>query len=41
MKLLNFKKKYVAGALAAGLIMGAGGIAAAFFTAAGSGSQTS
>ena len=37
MKRLNFKKKYVAGALAAGLIMGAGGIAAAYFTATATG----
>ena len=37
MKHLNFKRKYVAGALAAGLIMGAGGIAAAYFTATGTG----
>lgn len=37
MKLPNFKKKFVAGAAAAGLVMGAGGIAAAVFTASGSG----
>ena len=37
MKLPLFKKKYVAGALAAGLIMGAAGIAAAYFTATGTG----
>ena len=36
-KLPNLKKKYVAGALAVGLIMGAGGIAAAYFTATGTG----
>lgn len=36
----SFKKKFVAGALAAGLVMGAGGIAAAYFTATGSGSNT-
>lgn len=40
MKRLNFKKKYLAGALAAGLIMGAGGLAAAFFGVSGSGSAT-
>ena len=33
MKLPHFKKRYVAGALAAGLIMGAAGIAAAYFAA--------
>ena len=37
MKLPSFKKKYVAGALAAGLIMGAAGLAAAYFTATGNG----
>ena len=37
MKLPHFKKKYIAGALAAGLIMGAGGLAAAYFGVAGSG----
>jgi hypothetical protein len=36
-KRATLKKKYVAGALAAGLIMGAGGIAAAYFTATGTG----
>ena len=36
-RLPNFKKKYVAGALAVGLIMGAGGIAAAYFTATATG----
>lgn len=39
-KLPNLKKKYVAGALAVGLIMGAGGIAAAYFTATGTGTGT-
>ena len=39
-KLPNLKKKYVAGALAAGLIMGAGGIAAAYFGVTGSGTGT-
>ncbi len=33
---MQFKKKLVAGALAAGLVMGAGGIAAAYFTTTGS-----
>ena len=37
MKLPHFKKRYVAGALAAGLIMGAAGIAAAYFSATGTG----
>lgn len=37
MKHPNFKKRYVAGALAAGLIMGAAGIAAAYFTATATG----
>lgn len=36
-KLPHFKKKYIAGALAAGLIMGAAGLAAAYFSASGSG----
>ncbi len=40
MKLPKFKKKVVVGALAAGLVMGAGGIAAAYFTAGGSGSAS-
>lgn len=35
MALPKFKKKYVASALAAGLAMGAGGIAAAYFSASG------
>ena len=39
-KLPNLKKKYVAGALAAGLIMGAAGIAAAYFGVTGSGAGT-
>ena len=34
---MQFKKKIIAGALAAGLVMGAGGIAAAYFTAGGAG----
>ena len=34
---MQFKKKIIAGALAAGLVMGAGGIAAAYFTATGTG----
>lgn len=38
MHIRSVKKKYVAGALAAGLVMGAGGIAAAYFSATGSGS---
>ena len=33
---MQFKKKIIAGALAAGLVMGAGGIAAAYFTTTGS-----
>lgn len=37
MKLPHFNKKYVAGAAAAGLAMGAGGFAAAYFTATGTG----
>lgn len=37
MRLPHFKKKFIAGALAAGLVMGAGGIAAAYFTAGGTG----
>ena len=37
MKLPKFRRKYVAGALAVGLIMGAGGIAAAYFGVTGSG----
>ena len=37
MKIPKFRRKYVAGALAAGLIMGAGGIAAAYFTATATG----
>lgn len=35
---MQFKKKIIAGALAAGLVMGAGGIAAAYLTTTGSGS---
>ena len=35
---MKLKKKFIAGALAAGLVMGAGGIAAAYFTTTGSGS---
>ena len=34
---MQIKKKLIAGALAAGLVMGAGGIAAAYFTATGTG----
>lgn len=37
---ISFKKKVVAGALAAGMVMGAGGIAAAYFGASGSGTAT-
>jgi hypothetical protein len=37
---MQFKKKVIAGALAAGLVMGAGGIAAAYFDAGGSGTGT-
>ncbi len=40
MKLPSFRKKYVAGALAAGLVMGAAGIAAAYFGVTGSGTAT-
>lgn len=37
MRLPNFKKKYLAGALAVGLVMGAAGVAAAYFLATGTG----
>lgn len=37
MRLPHLKKKFIAGALAAGLVMGAGGIAAAYLSASGSG----
>lgn len=40
MRLPHLKKKFIAGALAAGLVMGAGGIAAAYFTASGSGTAS-
>lgn len=37
MRLPRFKKRFIAGAMAAGMVMGAGGIAAAYFTATGTG----
>ena len=37
---MKLKKKVIAGALAAGLVMGAGGIAAAYFTSSGTGTGT-
>ena len=40
MKLPRFKKKFVAITLASGLVLGAGGIAAAYFTASGTGTGT-
>ena len=40
MRLPRFKKRFIAGAMAAGMVMGAGGIAAAYFTATGTGTGT-
>lgn len=40
MRIPKFKKKFIAGALAAGLVMGAGGIAAAYLATTGSGTGT-
>lgn len=40
MRLPHFKKKFIAGAVAAGLVMGAAGLAAAYFGVTGSGNGT-
>lgn len=40
MRVPKFKKKFIAGAMAAGLAMGASGIAAAYLTVSGSGTGT-